>query len=489
MRKLNFDFQIKKESGSGGIFIEGYANAATVDRSGELIDPKGWKLENYKKNPVILFDHGLDPSFGSLPIGKAVFIESRDGGLFAKVKISDSKTEKITAIRDLVEEGMLKTFSVGFRSDDSEQNNDSKVLKNSELLEISIVPVPMNQDSTFAILNLNLSENRSKLAKKWLKRYKAEAAKSIIDTSKKENNCDKLELLSISVDKSGYENLEKASKFLKNLGYAVDDFTESDKTFLFKQQKISDDKNSFEVEISPGIKAIVKGKNMKTKSDTEDKGCDKDPKEKAMSDFMGEFRGECESTLTEAKPDWVGDEEAWRKAKEAALEYKEDPEKYYAMVTWLYINKFGGTIKSKEEEEKVIDEEEKPMGDEKPTEDEKPMEDEEKIKALGEAPPAPIPTGSPAMGGVENPSIDLQKQTNVLLGALISEIQKMSEMIQKLVVVEEKPNDYMEPPSSELEQAEELQLQKAMDEEKIQKAIDSVRSNILDLRRDLKLFK
>lgn len=173
VKHLSCALKIKK-SGKDGIVIEGLANAATVDRMKEVILPKAWDLENYKKNPVILFDHGHDPTFGYMPIGKAVAIEARDEGLYVKALISSSKSEKISAIRDLIDEGILKTFSVGFDPKASEKHKDDpdiNVITSAELIENSIVPIPMNQDSTFTMLRKRKAYWNTPLARKWYDKF------------------------------------------------------------------------------------------------------------------------------------------------------------------------------------------------------------------------------------------------------------------------------------------------------------------------------
>lgn len=172
-KTLSFDFEITKKSGSG-ITIEGYANAATVDRMKERISPQGWQLENYKKNPVVLFDHGHDPSFGFMPIGKAVAIEAKEDGLYTKIQLSNSKNEKISAVRDLVEEGILKTFSVGFNPlDMTKAADDPEVtqITKAELIETSIVPIPMNQDSMFSLVGKRFAKKIHPAAAKWFEAY------------------------------------------------------------------------------------------------------------------------------------------------------------------------------------------------------------------------------------------------------------------------------------------------------------------------------
>lgn len=168
-RTLNFGFKVKKAT-KGSLVIEGLANANTIDRMKERILPSAWNLDNYKKNPVVLFDHGHDPTFGYMPVGKALSVEPTEEGLYTKIELSSSKTEKISAVRDLVEEGILKTFSVGFdpkASQKSADDPDVMEITKAELIETSIVPIPMNQDSTFTMLSKRKAYWQTPLAKKW----------------------------------------------------------------------------------------------------------------------------------------------------------------------------------------------------------------------------------------------------------------------------------------------------------------------------------
>ena len=135
-----------------GVYIEGFANKNIVDRSKEIIEPKAWKLDDYKKNPVILYNHGMDAKLGGTPIGKCIKIEPRDEGLFIKVKMSSVDDPDLNRIRGLVKEGMLRAFSVGSDPKESDVDADGvRVIKQADLYEVSVVGVPMNQDSLFSI--------------------------------------------------------------------------------------------------------------------------------------------------------------------------------------------------------------------------------------------------------------------------------------------------------------------------------------------------
>ena len=133
---------------SDTLVIEGFANTVTKDRAGDVIPSTAWEaptaLDNYLKNPIILAYHDHKQ-----PIGKMVDWSVTAMGL--KIKASISKGAG--AIYDLIKEGVLTTFSVGFNILDAEYDSitDTYFIKAVELHEISVVSVPCNQDSVFSV--------------------------------------------------------------------------------------------------------------------------------------------------------------------------------------------------------------------------------------------------------------------------------------------------------------------------------------------------
>ncbi len=118
------------------------ASTGTVDRHGEIVSPDGWDLENFKKNPVLLWSHDH-----SIPaIGKATKVWIEGYGEKAKLMFSgvwQTVTDEGKAAAQLVAEGILNSFSVGFMPNDMEGNKYT----DQELLEISLVNVPANPDA------------------------------------------------------------------------------------------------------------------------------------------------------------------------------------------------------------------------------------------------------------------------------------------------------------------------------------------------------
>jgi HK97 family phage prohead protease len=156
------DFSIKAGKGKQ-VVIEGFANKAVTDRIGDLIPPDAWELDNFKKNPIIFFNHDRN-----IPIGKAIDTKVTDEGLKIKVRISRSDQAPIPYIRDMIEEGILKTFSVGFDDHESAFKSDDghNSFKRAELLETSVVTIPMNQESDFELVSMKSTGEYSKIKAK-----------------------------------------------------------------------------------------------------------------------------------------------------------------------------------------------------------------------------------------------------------------------------------------------------------------------------------
>tara|TARA_R110000822_G_scaffold47412_4_gene125755 strand:+ start:621 stop:2657 length:2037 start_codon:yes stop_codon:yes gene_type:complete len=129
------------------LHITGMASTNNTDRVGDIIESEAWTkggLQNYLNNPVILFNHDYNQ-----PIGRAIELGTNDNGLQLKAKIAKSAGH----VGELIKEGVLGAFSVGFRVKDAEYmtETDGYKIKDAELLEVSVVTVPANQAATFSL--------------------------------------------------------------------------------------------------------------------------------------------------------------------------------------------------------------------------------------------------------------------------------------------------------------------------------------------------
>jgi HK97 family phage major capsid protein/HK97 family phage prohead protease len=129
----------------------------TVDRYGDVIKLSAWKLANFKRNPIVLFNH--DNNF---PIGRWENIGVRNGGLRAKfVPAAPGTSARIDEINSLRAQGILKATSVGFKPLKAEPRKDGRGLDytEAELLETSIVSVPANPNALQVAKSLNISDD------------------------------------------------------------------------------------------------------------------------------------------------------------------------------------------------------------------------------------------------------------------------------------------------------------------------------------------
>lgn len=119
------------------------ASTNAIDRHGEVVDNNGWDLKAYKKNPVILWGH--DHNEPAIGVSKKTWIEGtgKKAQLMIQPLLHDV-TEKARAIKALIDLGVVKTLSVGFRPLESP---DGVTFTKNELLEVSMVNVPANGDA------------------------------------------------------------------------------------------------------------------------------------------------------------------------------------------------------------------------------------------------------------------------------------------------------------------------------------------------------
>jgi HK97 family phage prohead protease len=131
----------------------------TLDRDMERIDPTGWDLKNYKKNPVVLWGH--NPNIPAIGVALDAGVDKERGLLTGRIKFSSKEVDPFAwMIKEKIREGILKTGSVGFRpvkveivdqSDDGKGTKPSEqarlIHRKQELYEFSIVNIPANPNA------------------------------------------------------------------------------------------------------------------------------------------------------------------------------------------------------------------------------------------------------------------------------------------------------------------------------------------------------
>jgi hypothetical protein len=137
MIKKQVGFKIN-ESNEEEYTIRAVISSGLPDRQGEIIDQSSWNLDEYKKNPVVLWAHDhFQPA-----IGKSVdiFINA-EGMLEAIIKFAVEESDFAKTIYKLYAGGFMRAFSVGFTSKTQEIVNDNVILKDNVLYEFSAVNV------------------------------------------------------------------------------------------------------------------------------------------------------------------------------------------------------------------------------------------------------------------------------------------------------------------------------------------------------------
>jgi HK97 family phage prohead protease len=122
----------------------------TVDRAGDSIDPKGWVLDNYRANPIVLFGHSADIDN---VIGRSVNVSTYGNKLSGDIDCATADVNpKADMAYKMVKAGLLSAVSVGFNPIDFEFSTDKDRrggvnYKKQELIELSVCAVGCNPNA------------------------------------------------------------------------------------------------------------------------------------------------------------------------------------------------------------------------------------------------------------------------------------------------------------------------------------------------------
>jgi len=147
---------LKAEDGASDdkFVIEGYASTEDIDRSNDIVYAEAFSKtikEFLATTPILLFMHNMYE-----PIGKVIEASIEKGkGLYIKAIISQTESKIIAKIKD----GILNAFSFQFyiKKFDEEQQGEKeggrklRHIREVELLEVSVVSIPMNRYALFSV--------------------------------------------------------------------------------------------------------------------------------------------------------------------------------------------------------------------------------------------------------------------------------------------------------------------------------------------------
>lgn len=123
--------------------VEVVMSTGTIARDGHILEPQGAVLDNYRANPVFLFQHDQ-----KVPVGTAEEITVEADKITARVRFAPiGVSADADKIRGLVKSGIIRTVSVGFDPIegtplDPKKPRGGQRFTRWELLETSFVSVP-----------------------------------------------------------------------------------------------------------------------------------------------------------------------------------------------------------------------------------------------------------------------------------------------------------------------------------------------------------
>jgi len=150
--------EVSQEGGDGAVRIRGYASTPQLDRYRDIVEPEAFKgaLKQFMTNPIMLRSHDSDR-----PIGEWVSAEVTEKGLWVEGIVKEKETA------DDVSNGLFRTLSIGYiptkteiRNKDNEPLgegdsmwdwNNIRVIKELDLVEISVVSTPANPGALFTL--------------------------------------------------------------------------------------------------------------------------------------------------------------------------------------------------------------------------------------------------------------------------------------------------------------------------------------------------
>ena len=145
LQKTFDDLQMKAVDGVERA-IKFVISSQDVDRDKDTLAVTGWKLDSFKRNPVVPFAH----DYSSLPVARALDVIAEKNTLVSTAVFASKEVYPFAdTVYQMLIGGFLNAVSVGFRPLKHEMNKDRGGVDflEQELLEYSVVPVPANPEA------------------------------------------------------------------------------------------------------------------------------------------------------------------------------------------------------------------------------------------------------------------------------------------------------------------------------------------------------
>lgn len=188
----NFEPTTVKDLGDG--VFEAIITTSEVDRTNENIETEGIDTTAWaEKNPVVLYGHDYE----GLPIGKGLSLTTFKNKLKSRFQLAIEEYPFAKTVAAMIKGGYLNSVSIGGVV--REWSEDYRTIKQMEMVEFSVVPVPANAS---AIITARALEDATGKSLKEVKdEYQDFARKVLLD----------------KVSDLGDDEINQAIKVLENL--------------------------------------------------------------------------------------------------------------------------------------------------------------------------------------------------------------------------------------------------------------------------------
>lgn len=203
-------------------------STATKDRGGEIINMDNWQLDRYKSNPIVGYQHEVYGSIFSTPnpdyiIGKSETNLDSFQGKRVLVSKATFEPEKINPLAEKVFQkllfGSLNAASVGILPVGSgKYNKEEKTYyyDGQELLEWSVVNIPMNGEATRMSVKGVMTEQAKDLFQKV--RIDKKLQQIILDQIEKQYGEEKAEVIEEEIKETeSVKHDSELNKYLQRL--------------------------------------------------------------------------------------------------------------------------------------------------------------------------------------------------------------------------------------------------------------------------------
>jgi phage head maturation protease len=154
--------------------VTAFLTVDTVDDDNEVVLPSGGDLSRFEKNGPLLLCHDWvkEVSYYPLPVGQVVWTKVRPHGILGGIKFARG-SEMGREAKALVEEEILRGVSIGFKTVEASPMTKAEaatrpdwqaafertrgkvnVVRKWKLLELSLTPLPCNEDTLIQVLKV-----------------------------------------------------------------------------------------------------------------------------------------------------------------------------------------------------------------------------------------------------------------------------------------------------------------------------------------------